>query len=440
MRIFWSLCLLLIVCFSCSEETQNESDFVAGDLFTDSNIRVVLIDTLSIEATTFKFDSIVSSEVTRALVGKYSDTVFGEVKTSSFFEIAPTSYTIDTESVYDSVVLHLKLDKYYYNDTLQENTIHVKRLKSTYKSEDGYFYNTTVMPTFDEDLAVITYHPRPLDSDTLQIRLSDTLGMELFDKLQQKNISNFDEFQEYFKGIGLEPGENDNGSIIGFSVQTGASFVRLYHSTSEIESRVQSYNDFNITTTDGSTISCYNRIEANEPNEYLQKLETKELNLLSSYAGNRSYIQCGTGICTRLQFPSVKDLYDIKGEGTILGAVLKIRPAKRSYNDHVILRDSLQVYVVDRNNDITEQLLLNSSSAVNGILNKEGQEFNDVFYELPMGAYIEKLLLAEQETEEAIILFPSNYNSTVDRFVLGGDSDTKYDAILEVTYAIYDED
>lgn len=437
------LCLLipfLGVMVSCSDGELNTSDFVAGELFTDSNIRVVLIDTLTVEASTMKFDSIITSGASRALVGKYKDTVFGEISTSSFFELLPTDYSINSDAEYDSIFFHLKLDKYYYNDTLHYNTIHVKRLKDQLKPDDGsYYYNTSKIAYFEDDLGTLLYQPRPLDSDTLEIKLSDEFGMDIFEKLQKKSISNSDEFKDYLKGITLQPGVDENGSIIGFSIAAGASFVRLYHSVSEVNERVQSYNDFHINTADSPT-PFFNRIIAIEPNEYVKKLQGREFNLQSTESNNQSFIQCGIGISTRLQFPTIKSIYDIAGTGTILNAVLKITPSQFTYNEHLILRDSLQLYVVDQNNGITEQLLSGGSAELNGILNKTNQEFNDIYYEIPMGAYIEKLLLAERETDEAIILLPSNYNSTVDRFILGGNTNAGYKAVLELTYAVYDED
>lgn len=434
----WFLFPFLGVLISCSDSLSNESDFLVGDLFTDSNIRVLLIDSLTVKTSTIKFDSIITSAASRILVGKYTDSVFGEISASSYFEVLPTDYSISSDAVYDSLVLHLKLDRYYYNDTLQQNTIHVKRLKNKLKPKSGdYFYNTSVVDYFDEDLGMKIYKPRPIDSDTLGIKLSDEFGLDLFEKLQEKNIVNSDDFIEFFKGVSLQSGEDDNGSIIGFSLQTGASFIRLYHSISEVDELVQSYNDFNINSS-STPATFFNRIIANNPSEYLEKLTDVEINLPSSESNNQNFIQSGIGICTRIEFPTIKDIYDIQGKGTILNAILKIKPSRNNYNDHLILRDSLQVFVVDQNNILTEQLQLGESS-LSGVLNKSNQEFNDIYYEIPLGAYIEKLLLAERETNEAIILLPSNYNSTVDRFILKGGSDSEYRATLELTYAIYDE-
>lgn len=387
-----------------------------------------------------KFDSIISSEASRILIGKYTDPVFGTVQTSSYFGMLPSEYTIDDEAVYDSIALILVPDNYYYNDTLQSNTIHVKRLTKDLSTGEGdYFYNTSRADYDEEDLGAISYTPRPFTADTLEIKLSDELGKAFFINFQEKLITTADQFKDYFKGLALLPGETDNGAVIGFSKGTDNCFIRVYYSTEEELERVDDYLEITLDQTT-SPIPFYNQIKAENPSENLQELVDQELNLSSTETDNLSFIQSGTGIATRIQFPHLKSLHDINGQGTILDAVLKIRPAVNSFNDNLILRDTLAVFIVDQNNDLTSQLLIQDVSPVLGILNRDNEEFNDIYYEFSIGGYLDQLLTTELESEDALILLPDNYPSTVDRFILNGMDDTEYSAILELTYAIYDDE
>ncbi|NNE77497.1 MAG: DUF4270 family protein, partial [Pricia sp.] len=336
------MAFLMMLCLSCSEDALNDSDFVAGETFTDSNIRVLLVDTLTVETSTMKFDSIITSTTTRMLVGKYTDPVFGTVQSSNYAELLPSTYILDTEAIYDSIVFYLKYDGYYYNDTLQTNGIHVKKLNEHLKPEDGEnFYNTSTISYTDEDLGYINFTPRPLQTDSLTIRLNDSFGTALFQNLQNKTLTNSDEFTEYFMGVAFIPDVADNGSILGFSLSS--SFMRLYFSKAEEDEQEQDYIDFIINTAD-SPIPFFNQITAEEPNDYLKRLTDQEINLSSSESENQSYIQSGIGIATRIQFPHIKSIYDIPGQGTILDAVLKIKPTEGSYNDQLLLRDNLSVY------------------------------------------------------------------------------------------------
>jgi len=428
------ICLSTLI--SCSTDAINSSDFEAGDTFTDSDIRVVQLDTMTVDFSTMKFDSIDTSQSSRMLVGKYNDPVFGTVKTASFMELIPSSYYIDTDAEYDSITFLLRPDNYYYNDTLQSNTIHIKQVTENLKPADGVnFYNTSTIDFDEEDLGSLTYYPRPIGTDSLEIKLTDSLGQGLFDNLQLKKITTYDELKNYFYGITMQPDEEDDGAVIGFSL---TSNMRLYYTIAEENERTQYSTDFLINTS-SSPVPFFNQISADEPNEYLKTLTDQEFNLHSSETGNLSFIQSGIGIATRLEFPNIKTVFDIQGQGTLLDASLKIAPAISSYNDALALRDTLSVFIVDQNNELTSQLISTDGSAAQAILNRDNQEFNDIYYELPLSGYLEGLLSVDQESSDALILLPSNYNSTVDRFVLNTDINTQ-GTTLELTYAIYDED
>ena len=352
----------------------------------------------------------------------------------------PTSYTIDTEAEYDSIVLFLKYDQYYYNDTIQTNTIHVKRLTGNFTAgENSSFYNTSSIVNDENDLGSLSFKPRPLSSDSIQIKISDNLGKEFFNNFQNKTVTNNDEFKAEFKGLTIQPGENDNGSVIGFSKATDGFYLRLYYSTDEVDDRVQSHIDFTLNISD-SPNHFFNQILAEEPIDYLKTLTDEEISLNSNDSGNQSFIQSGVGIATKIKFPFIKTINNLNGQGTLLDAVLKIKPAIGSYNDYLQLREQLSVYLVDTNNSLTAQLYLADGSEASAILNKDDEEFNDVYYKIPLASYIENIVTTERNSDESLLLFPSDYSDTVDRFILNGNNISNYKTILELTYAIYDED
>ncbi|MGB5434840.1 MAG: DUF4270 family protein [Maribacter sp.] len=423
------VCSVLLVA-SCSDDSLNDSDFVAGETFTNSNIRVLQIDTLTVKLSTMKFDSIITSVGSRMLVGQYSDPVFGIVKSSSFLETIPSSYTIDTDAQYDSILFILRYDNYYYNDTLLHNTIHIKSLTESLKpADDTNFYNSSSIGFNEEDLGTLTFAPRPLGADSLQVKLSDTLGLDLFENLQEKKLTNYDEFTNHFNGLTIQPDESDNGAILGFSL---ASVMRLYYSIAYETESIQYYTDFTINTS-SSPIPFFNQISAVEPNEYLAGLTNNEINLYSEDADDQSFIQSGIGITTRIEFPSIKSVFDIQGQGTLLDATLRIKPKEASYNDALMLRDTLAVYMVDQNNDLAGE------TTMMAILNRDDQEFNNIYYEISISSYLEELLVTDLEATDALILLPYDYNATVDRFILDVDGSNE-GTQLELIYAIYDED
>ena len=53
---------------------------------------------------------------------------------------------------------------------------------------------------------------------------------------------------------------------------------------------------------------------------------------------------------------------------------------------------------------------------------------------------MEELQLKDRDIDDALILLPIDYNSSVDRFIMSGNGNGENETILELTYGIYDED
>ena len=142
---------------------------------------------------------------------------------------------------------------------------------------------------------------------------------------------------------------------------------------------------------------------------------------------------------TRVQFPTIKNLAEIPGTGTLLDATLRIKPPPREFNDLLPIRDSLSVNTLDQNNLLGNQLF-NGLGEVYAIINENDKEFNEIVYEIPVGIYLEEELNEAPEIDNAIAIFPRNFNNTVDRIVLEGETSNDFEAQLIITYAVYDED
>ncbi|XLS29529.1 DUF4270 family protein [Flavobacteriaceae bacterium M23B6Z8] len=435
MRFYVLLAVLIIVHASCSSERDEIPVLEVGSDFTDSNIRVITIDTFKVELSTFKFDSLNTSSSNRLLVGQYLDDFFGQIRASNYFELTANSYTISEDAELDSVGLILGYDNYFYNDTIPSSRLNVHLLKEEVNPEDEIFYNVNTLEYEQNPIAVLDYQPEPRDDDSLYIALPFEFGNMIFKGIQDNDINDDDDLREALKGISLQPGENDNSSIIGFSRNAGQTYLRFFFKEKNEEEEEKTFDLF--IKSDGPR--AFNNLRSDVSNLPLDTLIDQEINLLSSKTNNQSFIQAGIGYATRIQFPTLKDIYDIPGTGTVLSAVLQIKPPRSSYSDLQPIRDSLNVNIVDQNNRITEQVT-NGGGAVYGRINDKNSEFNEVIYEIPVGIYVDRKLLEPFTIDDALILYQENYNSTVDRIILNDSQNSDFNAKLIIKYAIYDED
>ncbi|GAA4112608.1 hypothetical protein GCM10022393_11140 [Aquimarina addita] len=435
---FVSIVCIVIIFISCSSEEESIPVIEVGQDFTNSNIRVMSIDTFSVELSTYKLDSVITSSTNRLLIGQYTDAIFGTVKSGSYLEFTPIEYDIPDDAELDSIALVLNYDGYFYSDTTKVSSIHVHKLSDEVVPEEDAFYNTSTIAYEEVPISSVNYYPRPYGKDSLHISIPIGLGQELFNQIRDNSITSDIDLRNELKGLALLPGETDDSSVIGFSIGNEETYLRFFYTIvdSEFEEDEQTYD---LIINSSETYPTYfNAISSASEGTYFEPLIDQEINLPSSDANNRSYIQAGVGLITKIELPSIKNIYQISGTGTLMSAALTIKPPPQVYDDLKPISDSLFVNTIDQNNDIGAQLI-NGNGEVYALLNESNKEFNEIVYEIPLGVYVEDELSETPEIENAIAIFPQNFNNTVDQIVLEGENSDDFEAELIITYAIYDE-
>ncbi|TAI47199.1 DUF4270 family protein [Flagellimonas allohymeniacidonis] len=433
--IFWAI-LLFVFVLACSTDTSDIPTLEVGQDFADSNVRLVSIDTFTVEVSTFRFDSIITSGTDRVLVGQYQDSFFGKVRSSSFFELSTSDYNLPDDAELDSIGLVLGYNTYFYNDTLALSEINVHLLNDEVRIRDDFFYNTSTIAFDSIPLQTITFTPEPIDEDSLYIPLPFDFGEVIFDGILDNTINSTEDLREIFEGFTIQPGRDDNSSVIGFSSNLESTYLRFFYRIPDEFDDVEETFDLFIQEFEGPKV--FNNIQSDISGTVLDTLTDQEINLPSTRSNNRSFIQSGTGYATRIQFPTIKKLFDIPGTGTILNATLQIKPPPNTYDDNVPIRDSLSINLIDQNNVITEQLFF-GGQPVFGIIDRERREFDELVYEIPIGVYIDRELNETNIVDDAFVVFPPDYGQSVDRIVIEGEKSEEFSATLILTYAIYEE-
>lgn len=428
--------------FSCGTDSDT-GEFVVGSDYLALNNKVVLIDTLTVEMSTINFDSLVTSNQNRILIGNYDDPIYGKVKSNSYFQLASDSYALinngsDTETtnyVFDSISMILKYDKYYYGDTTKVQTFDIHRLLQKVKpnTDDNNFYNNSALNYSEESLGTISYKPRPAEKDSINIKMNDAFGAALFQKLKKREITDFDSFNEYLKGLVLVPSTSSSSNIIGFHVAT--SKVRLYYSKYQSATQETSYIlDFTIL----DAAKQFNAISLDKTGTLLQNLPISTSKLSSLLTEHQGYIQSGTGVACKIDFPNIKQLKYISENGAIVDAQLVLNPVNNSYSEKYPLADSLKVYVGDNLNRISGSLVNAAGTSVFGILNKKSDEFNEnVGYTVSVGTFLQKEMLKSSDSRSSLILTLPGISKTVDRIVLGDQKHLNNKIQLKIYYISY---
>ena len=223
--------------FSCSEP-----DAVGIELLGDDQPGVFFTDTLTIEASTIREDSLRSDEFVAAfnLAGSYFDPVFGITRASFYSEIRlpnnNTSFTFGSDPVLDSVVLTMAYAD-YYGDTLTPLTMEV--LQNTEKiSIDSTYYTNDTVSTGRILFPAQEVNIRPKDSvlvdgakraPHLRLRLDDVFGTD-FMNAPAGSFANNQSFIDYFNGIHVRSAEvnvSGKGAVASFNLLASMSKLMI---------------------------------------------------------------------------------------------------------------------------------------------------------------------------------------------------------------------
>jgi len=437
---FLILIFLGLLIVSCDSDA-DAGEFVVGADYLAVKNKVISIDTVSIDVSTIKLDSLVTSSESRILVGNYDDPLFGKVKSDSYFQVSTNTFNLysqnsDTDAtgyVFDSIAMILRYDKYYYADTTKVQTLNIYRVLNKFKPNvnDDSFYNNSSLNYNDTSLGTITYRPKPIGRDSINIKLKSEFGLELFNKFKNNEMTNSTEFTEYLKGFVVTSSVNTSGSVIGFNL---SSVLRLYYSKGTGDTE-DSYKK-NFTILDVS--KQFNAISSDRAGTLIQDLPLSKMNLSSLYTGNKGFIQSGTGIVCRVDFPYIKQLKYLSDKGAIVDAKLIMKPVKNSYSEMFPLPEKLSVYVVDKLNRIKATLTDSNSENLVAVLNNGNDEFDEnVRYELSLGLFLQKEMLKQSDSKYGLLFTLPILSKVVDRVVLGDQNNKENKIQLKIYYITY---
>jgi hypothetical protein len=401
-----------------------------GEEFVDPTTKVVVIDTLKLRLSTLKKDSIATSGTGTVLAGSYNDEESGRIIARSYFQVGiPEYFSIEKDEIFDSVSLILTYNEYFFGDTAKNQCYSIHQLSEDLESDDnGNIYNTAVFGYHTEPCGTIRFGPRPIKNDYLEISLNKELGQEIFDYLINEDPSTTD-FLTYFKGMVIVPDEFESNSILGFGAADSTLSLKIFsHESAQIKEQKE-----HILSLVNSNLQ-YNQISCDWSNNPRFIVSGKDYEIPATETDDLSYIQNGLGLYTKLTFPSLPSITELKNS-VLIKANLYMEPVKMS-NWEQRTANELWIYEADQSGDIGDALGITADFYLDEMYDEDtyfvfditsflSDEIADGFIEPEMGFYI-----GFSSTSAA---------TTLDMIVLAGDN-IKYDHLkLELTFFRYDQ-
>jgi hypothetical protein len=296
--------LTILAYLSCEKSLLGE-----GLLSEDDKIRGTFTDTVKVVTETATDPFLRSDRILQNLLGSMNDPIFGKTSAGMVVEFGlPIIGFPDTIGGYqfDSVVLNLQLTGYYGDTTIPQSFI-VYKVLEPFDKKQTYFSNLN--PNIDMvevgRIDNVLFKPnsktiingQPSDVKRLRIKLSDSFGTSLVDKLKTDDLSSNEKFEKFLPGLYVVPDTTSfGGCIASFNLNTLVSNMSLYYKNSNGNNLLSAFTSF-IT---GFNISTYRHNYSGTP--VLNTLNNPEL------AKEISYVQGASGVKTKVTFPHLSSL------------------------------------------------------------------------------------------------------------------------------------
>lgn len=398
---------------ACSFPSPLGEDIVQSEI-----LDIVFIDTIGIRLSTVLFDSIVTSNKDRHLIGYHQDNEVGAVTSATFTQFTLDSIQFpDDDARYEYAELVLLHDGYYHYDTSTSFSVNIHSLTEEIElNDEGYLSNLSEF-RYDRDkvLGTTTVEPRPFSDNEITVEINHLFAQALFNAAIEQDQSDFiDDFQELFPGIVIFPDTTVNGAFLGFSPLS--KLVIHYRESGEDEELVFPLNGLR-----------FNQIINDRSQTNLDQLSTLKEDLTSVKTGNQAHLHNGIGMAIKVEIPFLREIRSTLQSNFITEANLILRPIKTTYSTQDPLPGTLIFSEVDKLNRVENTL------NVAGGLVVDAEFDEDTEYRIQITDFIQEKIDESTLEEHSILVQGSSQTLgiSVDQLVVG-DRFSEYEAKLEL--------
>nr|WP_319267192.1 DUF4270 family protein [uncultured Draconibacterium sp.] len=414
-----------------------------GDNYINNQTNVALIDSIQVNLSTIKLDSIPTSEADYLLCGSYYDKELGNIDATAYAQIGMPSADIDDDEIFDSIVIYMNYSGMSYGDTLLPQTINVHRVRDDIEPGDDYddepyLYNTTNFNYDEAPLGSKTIVPKPNIHDTLSIRLNDELGLEFLSYLRDEDdeFEYLSDFLDYFQGVVLVPG-NENNSILSFEADSSFQ-IRLY--THQVElTKINNRYTFKF---DGTAHNHFNHVENDASELALAQAITQREDIASGLLDNQAFLSASLGYTTRASFPGISKILEVDLKNLLYKAELVLKPMPGTYNNlESNLPEELILYYTDEKNNVLSNITDDDGYSISAsfYFDEFYNEYTQYVFDVTEYVYSELSDGYVDPEDGLLIMLPqTEYGGTLDNIVFDARSLSQYRPTLNLYYVFYE--
>lgn len=388
------------------------------------------IDDYKVELGTLQTDSFVAAGHNVFAVGYHNDPGFGVVQAGAFLQIdLPLSNPVKDQNVaYDSLELVLKSNGEYYGDTSLPFYFRVHQLTQKMENDDpddAAFYNLRSFASAPSLLGQKQVVISPQRGDSIAIRLSDALGLDLLNKFKTNALAIREQkdFVDYFKGIYIGTDTAICKNLYYFIPHVNNAVIRLHYRLNGVTTQ-ERYLDFNINASRHSNFITgrYTGTPLHIFTPYKKELKA------SSLTGNKAYLHSNAGTLIKISFPQLLQIKELHPYVKVVKAILEIKPAPGTYSYPYSLPPALNLYGTDDDNRLNDVIRnADGSETLNGDLVQDLLYGENTRYSYDITGFVNKQIQEGQFSKSALLLAPvgSTGDNTLQRLVINNQTIAK---------------
>ena len=424
--VLFSLALLIIPgLFGCEENT-----LTLADHFVSKSSDISLIDTVTINLSTVKSDTVKTSGYKTALIGHGLINGFGEVYCQSHIPISYTNkLSYNSREIFDSLTFEMIYSGFSLGDTTNIFKLDFYEITEDFDlNDEDYFYGFNTMKHKEQPFLTKSIKPRPASLKKIEFRLPDSVENRFWNFILELSENNDLNFDDEFKGITIGYDINNPNTIIAFNANDSSMRFNLYSHYSS-ENRETKIRRFGISDTELQ----FNQIEAisdypelNQKEIHKEKIDDYSLDGLSFLIGSAGYN-------IRIDIPYLNKLLESSDENYIVKAELILKPDLR-YCPNSKLPTTINLATVNKINEITGYFTDSDGNLLNGNLEIDYLYNENTFYSFNITSYLNSAMeVSDIDNSNGMMILPQYYyDQNLNYLIIGGENNPKYKSYLRL--------
>ncbi|MFM6982924.1 MAG: DUF4270 family protein [Chitinophagaceae bacterium] len=347
LRIVFILLLSFVFVSSCRKQDDNvflENETTTGfDGYSST-------DTLMVQTSTVREDSLKTDSLSHNLIGVINDPVFGKYQASTYFQLKlPQVGNVISTNTLDSAVLFLQFTSStaYYGDLNSEISFNVYELtesmgSSVTHSNQSYAYDNTPIGTFtgkyhvSDSLAYTSLGTTYKGAPGISIKLSSAFAQKMFNATSN-DLSSQANFLNFLKGLVLVPANtppSGSGAIAAINLKGAFTRLRVYYN-GNMQSDFKVFDD------------CERFSSYSINNQGSEITGQKSFNGTANF--DTTYVMAMSGAKTYIKLPELFNIVPNNGKLISVGkAEIVFRPLAGTYNAPFTLPKRMLLFVKDK--------------------------------------------------------------------------------------------